>query len=154
MGQFAVQFAKVRGAAVFATASADNLEFVSSPGADLVIDYQSQAFEKGAKNVYMVLDLIGGDTRKRTWQVLNRGGILVSSLGQPNKQQAAKYGVRACDYETQPDASQLDKIRDVIDAGKVSPTVTKTFSLDSAAEAHRYLKRKHPRGKLVLAVDS
>ena len=41
VGQFAVQFAKVRGAAVFATASADNLEFVSSPGADLVIDYQS-----------------------------------------------------------------------------------------------------------------
>ena len=48
----------------------------------------------------MVLDLIGGDTRERSWQVLNRGGMPVSTLGQPNKQQAAKSGVRACDYET------------------------------------------------------
>ena len=154
VGHFGVQFAKVRGAAVFATASADNLDFVSSLGADLVIDYKSQAFEKCAKNVDLVFDLIGGDTRERSWQVLKRGGILVSTLGQPDLQQAAKHGVRASGYETQPDAAQLNKIRDLIDAGKVSPTVTKTFPLDGAAEAHRYLEKKHLRGKLVLVVDS
>lgn len=154
VGHFAVQFAKVRGAAVFATASKDNLDFVSSLGADLVIDYKSQPFEKVAKNVDMVFDLIGGETRERSWPVLKRGGIMVSTLGQPEQQQAAKHGVRASGYETQPDASQLNQIRDLIDAGKVSPTVTKTFPLDGAADAHRYLERKHPRGKLVLAVDS
>jgi NADPH:quinone reductase-like Zn-dependent oxidoreductase len=153
VGHFAIQFAKVRGARVVTTASANNLDFVSQLGADVVIDYKKQKFEEVAKNIDVVFDLIGGDTRERSWQVLKRGGILVSTLGQPDGRQAAKYGVRTLGYMTQLNPSQLNEIRDLIDTGKVSPTVTKSFSLDNAAEAHTYLEKQHPRGKIVFSIE-
>jgi NADPH:quinone reductase-like Zn-dependent oxidoreductase len=152
VGHFAIQFAKVRGARVVTTASANNLDFVSQLGADAVIDYKKQKFEEVAKDIDVVIDLIGGDTRERSWQVLKRGGILVSTLGQPDGKQAAKYGVRAVGYMTEPNPLQLNEIRDLIDTGKVSPTVTRSFSLDNAAEAHTYLEKQHPRGKLVFSI--
>jgi NADPH:quinone reductase-like Zn-dependent oxidoreductase len=153
VGHFAVQFAKERGARIFATASAANLDYVSSLGADVVIDYKRQKFEQVAKDIDVVFDLIGGDTRQRSWQVLKRGGILVSTLGQPEAEQAAKFGVRAAGYVAQPNPSQLNEIRDLIDAGKVSPTLTKAFSLEDAAEAHQYLEKEHPRGKIAFSIE-
>jgi NADPH:quinone reductase-like Zn-dependent oxidoreductase len=153
VGHFAVQFAKERGARIFATASAANLDYVSSLGADVVIDYKRQKFEQVAKDIDVVFDLIGGDTRQRSWQVLKRGGILVSTLGQPEAEQAAKFGVRAAGYVAQPNPSQLNEIRDLIDAGKVSPTLTKSFSLEAAAEAHKYLEKEHPRGKIAFSIE-
>lgn len=151
-GHFAIQFAKTRGARVVATASAENLSFISSLGAGVVIDYEKQKFEDVAKDINLVFDLIGGDTRERSWQVLKRGGVMVSTLDQPDGKQAAQYGVRAVGYTSQPNHSQLNAIRDLIDSGKVSPTVTKSFSLDNAAEAHTYLEKQHPRGKIAFFV--
>jgi NADPH:quinone reductase-like Zn-dependent oxidoreductase len=152
VGHFAIQFAKVRGARVVTTASANNLDFVSQLGADIVIDYKKQKFEEVAKDIDVVFDLIGGETRERSWRVLKRGGILVSTLGQPDGKQADKYGVRAVGFMTEPNPSQLNEIRDLIDAGKVSPAVTKSFSLDNAADAHTYLEKQHPRGKVVFSI--
>jgi NADPH:quinone reductase-like Zn-dependent oxidoreductase len=152
VGHFAIQLAKERGARVVTTASADNLDFVFRLGADVAIDYKRQKFEEVAKDIDVVFDLIGGDTRERSWKVLKRGGILVSTLGQPDAGRAAQYGVRASGYMTQPNPSQLNEIRDLIDAGKVAPAVTKSFLLDDAADAHRYLEKQHPRGKLVLSI--
>ena len=64
VGHFAVQFAKARGAYVLATAAADNLDFVRQLGADVVIDYKAQRFEETAKDLDVVFDLIGGETRR------------------------------------------------------------------------------------------
>jgi NADPH:quinone reductase-like Zn-dependent oxidoreductase len=152
VGHFAIQFAKVCGARVIATASAANLNFVSGLGADTVIDYKKEKFEEVAKNVDVVFDLIGGDTREQSWRVLRPGGILVSTLGQPDERQAAKHGVRASGYMAQPSPSQLSEIRRLIDAGDVLPTVTKTFALEAAADAHRYLQNQHPRGKIAFSI--
>jgi NADPH:quinone reductase-like Zn-dependent oxidoreductase len=153
VGHFAIQFAKARGARVVTTASAENLNFVSQLGADVVIDYKKQKFEQVAKDVDVVFDLLGGDTRERSWQTLKRGGVLVSTLGQPDEKQAAKYGVRAAGYMSQPNPAQLNEIRELIDTGKVTPTVTKSFSLDNAADAHTFLEKQHPRGKIVFNVE-
>jgi NADPH:quinone reductase-like Zn-dependent oxidoreductase len=153
VGHLAIQLAKERGARVVTTASADNLDFVSRLGADVAIDYKRQKFEEVAKDIDVVFDLIGGDTRERSWPVLKRGGILVSTLGQPDGKQAAKYGVRASGYTTQPNSSQLEEIRVLIDAGKVSPTVTKSFVLENAADAHEYLQKERPRGKIAFSVE-
>lgn len=152
VGHFAVQFAASRGARVTSTASHDNLEFVRQLGAEVVIDYASQRFEQLASGFDVVLDLLGGETRARSWGVLRRGGILVSTLGQPDEAEAAKHGVRATGYTTQPNASQLSEIVSLIEQQKVRAVVTKTFGLEEAAAAHRYLEKEHPRGKVVLAV--
>jgi NADPH:quinone reductase-like Zn-dependent oxidoreductase len=152
VGHFAVQFAASRGARVTSTASHDNLEFVRELGADVVIDYASQRFEQLTSGFDVVLDLLGGETRARSWGVLRRGGILVSTLGQPDEAEAAKHGVRAKGYMTQPNASQLSEIVALIEQQKVRAVITKTFGLEEAAAAHRYLEQEHPRGKVVLAV--
>lgn len=153
VGHFAIQFAKVRGARVVTTATADNRDFVSGLGADVVIDYQKQKFEDVAKDIDVVFDLIGGDTRERSWRVLKPGGVLVSTLGQPDERRAAEHRVRAAGYMATPNTTQLNEIRVLIDDGRVAPTVTKSFLLDNAADAHRYLEGQHPRGKLVFSVN-
>ena len=154
VGHFAVQFAAIRGAHVTSTASRDNLDFVRQLGAETVIDYTSQRFEDLVSDCDMVFDLVGGDTRKRSWAVLRRGGILVSTLGQPDEDEAAQRGVRAKGYMAQPNASQLADIIGLIEQGKVRPVVTRTFGLDEAAAAQRFLEKQHPRGKVVLAVQT
>lgn len=92
VGHFAVQLAATRGATVISTASKDNLEFVKSLGAEKVIDYTSQRFEDLVSDVDLVFDLVGGETRERSWQVLRRGGILVSTLGQPSERKRQNSG--------------------------------------------------------------
>jgi NADPH:quinone reductase-like Zn-dependent oxidoreductase len=154
VGHFAVQFAKSRGAYVATTVSGEDAEFVSALGADMVIDRKAQRFEDIAKEMDVVYDLIGGETRGRSWGVLKRGGILVSTLGQPDSSVAAAHGVRAQGYTAQPNAGQLAQIGDLINAAKVRPVVTRTFGLAEAAQAHRYLEEQHPRGKVVFDVGS
>jgi NADPH:quinone reductase-like Zn-dependent oxidoreductase len=152
VGHFAVQFAKAAGAYVFATAAAENIEFVRQLGADVVIDYKVQRFEDTAKNLDVVFDLVGGETRDRSWQTLRRGGILVSTLGQPDEAKAGQYGVRAKGYTAQPNRGQLIEIGRLIDSNKVRPTVTRSYPLQAAREAQTFLESSHPRGKVVLAV--
>jgi NADPH:quinone reductase-like Zn-dependent oxidoreductase len=152
VGHFAVQFAKAHGAFVFATAAAENLEFVRQLGADTVIDYKTQRFEDIARNVDVVFDLLGGDTRERSWKILRRGGTLVSTLGQPDEGKAAHYGVHAKGYTAQPNRDQLVEIGRLIDANQVRPTVTRTYPLEAAREAQEFQETSHPRGKVVLTV--
>jgi NADPH:quinone reductase-like Zn-dependent oxidoreductase len=152
VGHFAVQLAATRGATVVSTASSDNLDFVKSLGAETVIDYQSQRFEDVVSEVDVVFDLVGGETRERSWKVLRRGGILVSTLGQPSETEAAKHGVRAKGYMTEPNGAQLAEIGRLLETHRVRPVVTKTFKLAEAAAAQRYLEQQHPRGKVVLEI--
>ena len=78
VGHFATQLAKAAGAKVIATASSSNVDLVKSLGADEVIDYKTEDFSSLVKNVDVVLDIIGGETRAKSWQCLRKGGILVS----------------------------------------------------------------------------
>jgi NADPH:quinone reductase-like Zn-dependent oxidoreductase len=154
VGHLAVQLAKARGAYVLATASAGNLEFLASLGADVAIDYRAERFEAIAKDIDVVFDLVGGETRERSFQVLKRGGVLVSTVGEPDAATAAKFGVQAKSFIASPNHGQLNDIRAMVDAGQVRPTVSKTFPLEAAGEALRYLETEHPRGKVVLEVSA
>jgi NADPH:quinone reductase-like Zn-dependent oxidoreductase len=64
----------------FTTVSEKHIEFVREIGADEVVDYKKQKFEDVVREVDVVFDLIGGETRKRSWPVLKKGGILVSTM--------------------------------------------------------------------------
>jgi NADPH:quinone reductase-like Zn-dependent oxidoreductase len=152
VGPFAVQFAKVKGAEVFATASAEQRAFVEGLGADRVIDYHAERFEEIVHDVDLVYDLIGGEIEARSWRVLKRGGTLISTVHQPDPDEAAAAGVTAKRYTSQPDGGQLREIAHLIDEGKVRIAIDRVFPLEEAAEAERHLKDDHVTGKVVLQV--
>src|SRR5260370_39453452 len=68
-----------------------NHEMLYKLGADELIDYTTQRFEDVTRNIDVVLDTIGGDTQERSWQVLEKGGILVSFLQAPSSNKRKKY---------------------------------------------------------------
>jgi len=152
VGHFAIQFAKACGAFVATTAAGKDLDFVRGLGADQAIDYKAERFEAVVQDIDLVFDLISGETRARSWAVLKSGGILVSTLGPPDEDQARQHSARGAGYMAQPNAAQLQEITRLVEAGKVRPTVERVFPLAEAAEAHRFLESSHPRGKVVLRV--
>ncbi|THD83233.1 MAG: NADP-dependent oxidoreductase [Phenylobacterium sp.] len=152
VGHFAVQFAAARGARVIATCSGDDVEFVTSLGAAEVIDYHKERFEDRAHDVDLVYDLIGGETQARSFAVIKPGGVIVSTLQEPDKARAAARGIRGAHYMAAPNGAQLAEIGRLIDAGKVKPTIAGVFPLRQAAAAEQELESAHIRGKLVLEV--
>jgi NADPH:quinone reductase-like Zn-dependent oxidoreductase len=153
VGHFAIQFAKVKGAHVTTTVSTDHVEFARSLGADVVIDYKKQAFEQVARDMDMVFDLIDGETRQRSWGVLKKGGILVSTLSEPSQELARQYGVRAMRYTVQANGEELTEIATLLEEAKVKPVVSQNVPLERAADALATLERGHVKGKIVLVVD-
>jgi NADPH:quinone reductase-like Zn-dependent oxidoreductase len=102
--------------------------------------------------VDVVFDLVGGETRKRSWAVLKPGGILVSTLGAPSEDEARAHRARGAGYMAQPNSRQLDEIRRLIESGQVRPVIGEVMPLKDAAPAHERLERHGIRGKLVLEV--
>jgi NADPH:quinone reductase-like Zn-dependent oxidoreductase len=152
VGHFAVQIAKARGAKVIATGSTKSLPFLKELGADVSIDYTAAKFEDIAKDVDVVLDTIGGDTQQRSFNVLKKGGVLVSVVQPPDQALAKERGVRALIFLAHPDGPELAEIVKLVDAGKLKPTVSKTFPLSEASKAHEQIETKHTKGKIVLEV--
>ncbi|MGQ0591382.1 MAG: NADP-dependent oxidoreductase [Gammaproteobacteria bacterium] len=152
VGSFAVQLAKWKGAYVIGTASNRNQEFVRKLGADETIDYQTTRFEDMVHDVDVVFDTIGGDTQKRSWKVLKKGGILVSIVGPPSAEEAAAHGVRHASVFVQPSATQLTELANLVDSGKLRPIVETVLPLAEARRAHELSQTGHARGKIVLGV--
>jgi NADPH:quinone reductase-like Zn-dependent oxidoreductase len=152
VGHFAIQFAKYRRAEVITTVSGDDIEFARELGADEAIDYKNLRFEDIVRDVDMVFDLVGGETQERSWQVLKRNGILVSTLGAPPPQRAEQNKVRAVGYLAQPNAGQLAEIGRLIDQGLVHPRVDTTYTLEQAPEAEERQAQGHVHSKLVLEI--
>ncbi len=152
VGHFAIQFAKNEGAHVITTVSAAHSDFVRRLGVDEVIDYKAQRFEDVVDEVDVVFDLVGGEIQERSWQVLRKGGVLVSTLNEPSKEKAAARGARGLRFTVSESGADLAVIGELIDAGKVRPVVTRTYPLKEAAAAERFLEQEHPAGKVVLSV--
>ncbi|WP_294393334.1 NADP-dependent oxidoreductase [uncultured Sphingomonas sp.] len=153
VGHMAVQLAKAMGATVFATCSTDDLDFVRELGADRAIDYKAERFEDVATDMDVVFDLIGGETQDRSWATLREGGIMVSTLQEPDAGKAAEHKARSAPrYMAQPNAVQLGEVADLIDAGKVRVVVSATYPLDQVREGYERLEQGHVRGKIVLTL--
>jgi NADPH:quinone reductase-like Zn-dependent oxidoreductase len=154
VGHYAVQLAKWRGAYVIATASAKNHELLETLGADEVIDYNTQRFESIARDVDVVLDTVGGETQERSWQVLKKGGILVSLVRSPSDEKARALGVRGAMIENRPDGAALAEIAKIIDSGKLKPVLNRILPLSEARRAHELSQSGRTHGKIVLRVDN
>ena len=152
VGHFAIQFAKAKGAHVITTVSEKHIEFVREIGADDVIDYKKQKFEDMVREVDVVLDLIGGETRKRSWAVLKKGGILVSTMMEPLQENTGELGVRAYHYTVQGNGEELREIGSLIDTGKVKPKISKVFDFHDVGSAQEYVEKGDAEGKVVLKV--
>ena len=153
VGSFAVQFAKWKGARVIGTASGAHVEQVRQLGADEVIDYRKTKFEEVARDVDVVLDTIGGETQERSWQVLKRGGVLVSLVQPPPAEKAAARGARGFFVRQKANGEQLAAIADLVVKGKVKVNVETVLPLREAAKAQELSKTGHSGGKIVLEVN-
>jgi len=152
VGTIAIQLAKTRGAYVIATAASDNLALVSALGADEVLDYRATAFETVAKDIDLLVDLIGGDTQERSWQVLNPGGLLVATATPPSQERAQAAGVRAAFVFTPPRGDVLAELGALVDVMKIRPVIGLELGLAEARRAHELGERGGVTGKIVLHV--
>ena len=156
MGHFAVQLAKAAGARIVTTTSSGTIDLVKSLGADEIIDYKTEDFSTRVKDVDIVLDTIGGETRAKSWQCLRQGGILVSVMGRVEPFDAEivkKFGVRASSIVLTANGARLQEIADLVDAGKLKVVIAKEFSLRDVKEAHQMSESGHTHGKIILRVS-
>lgn len=153
VGHFAVQFARERGAHVIATASAGNRDFLAELGVHEVIDYRTTDIVEECYGLDVVLDLIGGDTGKRSLHTLGEQGVLVTIptvTADEIISEAEAMGLRAHGMTVRPDVFHLDEIAELIEDGDVRVHIEKAFPLEDVAQAHEMLEDGHVRGKLVL----
>ncbi len=150
VGVFAVQLAHGRGAHVIATASAGNLEFVRSLGADAAIDHRATRFEDVVGEVDVVFDTVGGETLERSWSVLGPKGRAVTIVGEAQSGTAQR--TRDAFMLVRADGDQLAQIAGRIDAGELRVFLEQTFPLAQAREAYGYAQQGRRRGKVALQV--
>ena len=156
VGAFAVQFARRAGLRIIATAGSKEVAFVRDLGADTVIDYQTQQFEEQVHDADAVIDLVGGETQLRSFQILRRGGKLVSAVSQPDQDIARNKGIDAAFFLVNVTSRQLARIGALLDSGELRTHVGTVLPLEDAREAHLMLERlrPQPKGKIVLAVGA
>jgi NADPH:quinone reductase-like Zn-dependent oxidoreductase len=154
VGAYAVQLARRWDVRTIATASTQDVPFVRELGADSVIDFRTQRFEEQVREVDAVLDLVGGETQQRSFQVLRRGGKLISAVSRPDAQLAQSRGVDAAFFLVNVTTQVLAGIARLIDEGKLRTRVGAVLPLAQAREAHFMLEglRPAPKGKIVLTV--
>lgn len=156
VGAYAVQLARRAGIRTIATAATDEITFVRELGANTVVDFQTERFEDAAREVDAVLDLVGGETQKRSFQVLRRGGKLISAVSQPDQELARSHGVDARFFLVNVTNRHLTELANLIDRGHLKARVGTVLSLADAREAHFILEGRRPplKGKIVLAVGN
>jgi NADPH:quinone reductase-like Zn-dependent oxidoreductase len=153
VGGYLVQLAKRAGAVVITTVSAKDTFYARSLGAYGVIDYRARRFEEQVKEIDAVLDTVGGDTLERSYGVLKRGGIIISSAAPPSKERAEQYGARALFFLVQVTTDRLKKVAELIDAEELKTEVGEVLWLDEARQGHQMLEgAPHRRGKIVIKV--
>jgi len=156
VGSYAVQLARRAGVQTIATVATDDISLVRNLGANTVIDYRTQRFEEEVREADAVIDLVGGETQDRSFQVLRRGGKLISAVSKPDQQLAERHGVEAAFFLVNVTRQNLAEIARLVDGGKLKTKVGAVLPLADAREAHLMLERvrPQPKGKIVLAVEA
>ena len=165
VGTFAVQLAKAFGAEVAGVCSTTKMELVRSIGADRVIDYKREDFADGRNRYDVILDIAGNRSLSHLRRALAPKGRLVIVGGEGggkwfggiDRQLRAqvlslfvrqKLGTLIATARKE----DLEELRGLVEAGRVKPVVDRTFPLGEVAEAIRYLRDGHARGKVVITV--
>jgi NADPH:quinone reductase-like Zn-dependent oxidoreductase len=167
VGTFAVQIAKAFGADVTAVCSTRNVDMVRSIGADHVIDYTQEDFTQNGQRYDLILEINGyhpifayrralspkgiyvmaGGSKAHVYQGIFQAlllGPLISRIG------TQKLGFMGIAKLTQKD---LVFLKELLEAGKITPVIDRSYPLSETAEAVRYLEEGHARGKVVITVE-
>lgn len=174
VGTFAIQLAKHLGATVATTTSTANVALVKSLGADVVIDYKKEDFEKVLSDYDVVLNSLDARTLEKSINVLKPGGRLISISGPPDvafanrqglnwvlrrvigflsrgiRSKAERRGVSYAFLFMRADGEQLAKITSLLESGIIHPIVDRVFPFESANEALAYVETGRSRGKVVI----
>lgn len=155
VGSAAVQIAKLKGARVFATASARNADYLKSLGAGTVFDYATQHFEDQLRNIDIAINTVDTDNAYRALAVVRRGGYLLSSVGLPSAGECAARLVTCAgrSRDGTPVHVALQQIADWSQAGRFKVNVDRSFALNDVLQAWQYSQAGHTRGKSVIRMD-
>jgi len=165
VGTFAVQIAKSFGAEVTGVCSTRNVDMVQSIGADRVIDYTREDFTQGGQRFDLILDCVGNRSWRDCRHVLNPGGICVAVGGSADRwmivpmlrglsaQVLSRFASRKpVGILAKSRQEDLVTLRDLMQAGKVTPVIDRCYALGEVPEAIRYLEEGHARGKVVIVL--
>jgi NADPH:quinone reductase-like Zn-dependent oxidoreductase len=166
VGTFAVQLAKVFGAQVTGVCSTTKVDLVRSLGAEEVIDYTREDFANGARRWDLIVDTAGRRSLSQLRRALTPRGTLVIVggegggrwLGGFDRQILRAPAVSAFSRQrlrplvSKERRADLLVLKELIEAGKVTPVIDRTYPLGEAPEAIRYLEEGHARGKIVIRV--
>lgn len=167
VGIFAVQLAKAFGAQVTAVCSTRNVDLVRSLGADHVADYTREDFTRGQPRYDIIFDLVGNRSLTECRRVLtptgtlilsgggvSRGGSLFGPMGLVIRAQLAARFVRhrLRLLVATPSRENLAALRELAEAGKITPVIERTYPLKETPDAIRHLEVDHARAKVVITV--
>ncbi|UII30732.1 NADP-dependent oxidoreductase [Fulvivirga ulvae] len=152
VGSFAVQMAKYEGAQVVAVASKENHDYLRELGADHCLDYKSQKIEEVIWDIVpdgvdLVFDAVGGGATLQGARSLKEGGRLISITNQGD---GLPDHIRFHFVFTEPNARQLDHIREMVEAGTLKVNITKEYNLDNINDAFKQIETGHTTGKIVV----
>ncbi len=166
VGTFAVQIAKAFGAEVTGVCSTRNVDFVRSLGADTVIDHTQEDFTRGTRRFDAILDFPHYATHslKDLRRVLTPGGTLIPASNTPNRwiggfsrvipaRLAAPFvPYRVSAPTMSPERADLTTLAGLIESGKVTPVIDRTYPLAQVPEAIRHFGQGHTRGKIIITI--
>jgi len=165
VGSFAVQLAKAFGADVTAVCSTTKVDMVRSLGTDHVIDYTREDFAAGEQRYDVILDIGGNSPLARLRHVLTPHGTLVIAGGETSGRWVAGFdrqlralllsrfvGQKLTTFVSTQNNQDLIVLTELIDAGKVTPVIDRTYPLSEAPKAIQYLQDGHARGKVVITL--
>jgi NADPH:quinone reductase-like Zn-dependent oxidoreductase len=150
VGSFCVQLAMLRGAYVIGTASPPSFDFLQSVGVDELIDYRTQLFDERASDLDVVVEHLGGETQRRSLNVLRKGGLLVSLAGQVDGAAARRAGVRTVAFRMKYSTRALGRFTQLVAQGVVKPHISAVLPLGEARQALDLNQRNESHGKIVL----
>ena len=166
VGTFAVQIAKSFGAHVTGVCSTRNVDMVRSIGADQIIDYTQKDFTKSGQRYDLILDCVGNHSLSACRRVLNPKGVY-AAVGGPSGPWMIGFLARLIaapvlslfvsqrmgTVGTKLNKEDLAILRDLIQAGKITPVIDRRYRLSEVPEAIRYLEEGHARGKVVIILE-
>lgn len=152
IGTIAIQIARNIGAYIATTATGQDIDRVKQLGADEVIDYKSQDFTEVLNGYDAVFDTVGGDDFNKSLNILKQGGKAVSMIAQADAAKAEELGVTAHTQSTRVTTEALDKLRELVESGVVTPQVGEVFPLEQIREAFEAREAGAIHGKAVISI--
>lgn len=155
VGIFAVQLAKSVGSTVTATTRGGGVALVQQLGADEVINTDDEDFADGGRRFDVVIDTIGGEVLRRSYDVVEKGGRLVTLQAPPDPALAERAGIQATFFIVSPDVQELDRLAELGDSGELRVVLAATFPFEEGDNAFESGRGTHrASGKTVLVVRS